>query len=320
MDWLISWTERVAANFNVPLRLGLEMAFGWLCLAQAACLAGGRLINLSAAPITGTSSSSDQLGQSDYARPSLVVGLRSVVSELLPTDERRRNLGTSSSLGSSVAVAVWYAWACAGTDWLICVWHPVAAVHTYAWIAVASLAFGLFYGSADFYVYLIPMFISFAIWIGLGVVGLVRQFPQRFSIVGLGPGVLVIVYFVSRSAIQASQVDASHDLRAESFGREVLSVAPPDAIIFAKGDQAVFALWYFHFALHERPDLLVLATDLLHFDWYQENLQAIYPTLVVPDPFPWPETIVQANPLRAICYVQYTDYAEINCSKPLTPP
>ena len=188
------------------------------------------------------------------------------------------------------------------------------------WLAVVSAAFALFYGSADSYLYLIPMFLSLAVWIGMGVGGLVNQITQRSSILTLGLGLLLIGYFAGRSVAQVSRVDASHDLRAETFGRDVLAVAPQDAIIFAKGDRALFALWYFHFALHERSDLQVLAMDLLHFDWYQENLHATYPALVVPDPFPWPETIVRANPLRAACYVQYVELAMIECVEPLIGP
>lgn len=184
-----------------------------------------------------------------------------------------------------------------------------------SWMAIVSLAFGLFYGTADFYVYLIPMFISFAIWIGLGVAGLVCRIPWRFSILGLG--LLLIGYFTIRSVTQVNHVDASRDLRAESFGKEILATAPKDAIIFAKGDEAVFALWYFHFALKERPDLIVIAEDLLHFDWYQETLKRTYPSLVVPAPFPWAETMARANPLNVICNVQYSDHTEFECSEPL---
>jgi hypothetical protein len=111
-------------------------------------------------------------------------------------------------------------------------------------------------------------------------------------------------------------VDASHDRRAETFGREVLSAAPQDAIVFARGDEAVFSLWYFHFALGERPDLIVLAEDLLHFDWYQENLRATYPSLVLPEPFPWPGAIISVNPARAACYARYSARTEMNCSNP----
>jgi hypothetical protein len=116
-----------------------------------------------------------------------------------------------------------------------------------------------------------------------------------------------------RSSSTFLQVDASQDTRADSFAHEVLSAVPPEAILFTTGDRAIFALWYFHFALHERPDLAILAEDLLHFDWYQENLRA-YPSLALSSPFPYVETITRANPGRAACRVQYTERAVIECT------
>jgi hypothetical protein len=190
------------------------------------------------------------------------------------------------------------------------------------WMAAVSLAFAAFYRSDDSYVYLIPMFISFAIWIGLGIAGLVKGLSPRLPILGLCLGLILMGYFLGRSVTQVSEVDASNDHRAESFGREVLSAAPENALIFAKGDRTVFTLWYYHFALSERPDLAVMASDLLHFDWYQETLQSTYPSLAVTGPFPWPGTIAAANPLRPACYVQYEDedQPEIQCARPLTTP
>jgi hypothetical protein len=188
------------------------------------------------------------------------------------------------------------------------------------WTAAVSLAFTLFYRSVDSYVYLIPVFISFSIWIGLGIGGLIRQFPHHYSILGLGISLLLIGYFLVRPISYVSQVDASLDHRAETFGGEVLSIAPGNAVIFAKGDRAIFTLWYYHFALKERTDVIVLATELLHFDWYQEIIQSTYPSLIVPSPFSWPETISRANPQRPVCHVQYTDHAEIECTKPLVVP
>jgi hypothetical protein len=109
------------------------------------------------------------------------------------------------------------------------------------------------------------------------------------------------------------QVDASHDQRAESFGRAVLSIAPAHALVFAKGDQAVFTLWYFQYALRERPDLSILSTDLLQFKWYLQTLHSTYPGLNLPGPFPFTETVVLANPTLPVCYVEYNQVAEINC-------
>jgi hypothetical protein len=137
---------------------------------------------------------------------------------------------------------------------------------------------------------------------------------------GLAVSFVFLFYLLGLAVSHWPEIDASHDMRAEDFGRQILESAPWNALVFAEGDQAVFTTWYFHFALHERPDLVVIATDLLHFDWYQENLRFTYPSLVVPGPFPWPETIAIANASRAACYIQYADHAEIHCLKPLTSP
>jgi len=108
-------------------------------------------------------------------------------------------------------------------------------------------------------------------------------------------------------------VDASHDQRAESFGKAVLSLAPEHALVFAKGDPAVFTIWYFNYGLRNRPDLTVVSTDLLQFTWYLQTLRSTYPDLNLSGPFPFTETVETANPLRPVCYVQYIQVPEINC-------
>ncbi len=183
------------------------------------------------------------------------------------------------------------------------------------WTAFLFSAFAIAYGAVDSYVYLIPVFLSFAIWVGLGIERLTSYAARYSYALKVVIFLLMLASIAGRSLTAIDQVDASRDLRAEAFGEEVLSTVPQNAILFAEGDQAVFALWYFHFALGERPDLTVIATDLLHFDWYQENLRSTDPSLIVPTPFPWPETIAGANASRPACYVQYSDHTMVNCSQ-----
>ena len=102
-------------------------------------------------------------------------------------------------------------------------------------------------------------------------------------------------------------------MRAEQFGNDVLLQAPANAIIFAKGDKAIFTMWYFHYALQRRPDLVVIATDLLHFDWYQKSLHTNYPQLNLPGAYPFASTVVAANPQHPVCYVEYIQRSEISC-------
>jgi hypothetical protein len=183
-----------------------------------------------------------------------------------------------------------------------------------AGLAVASLAFSLVYRPADADVYLMPLLIVFSIWLGMGTGRLLEMLSQVSPALGAGAGLLILAVLLFRSLSFFPQVDASQDTSAEAFGRQILSQAPQDAILFAEGDRAIFALWYFHLALHERPDLVVIARDLVAFDWYQETLRSTYPSLSVPGPIVFPETIIHANPDRPVCQVRYEEKTVIECA------
>jgi hypothetical protein len=174
-------------------------------------------------------------------------------------------------------------------------------------------AFAIMYATYDSFMYLIPAFLCFAIWIGLGVDGLMDILVRRFRKIGVVGGFIFILYLFSLAGNHWHQVDASQDLRAERFGREVLAQAPANAIVFAKGDKAIFTMWYFHYALRNRPDLAVVVTDLLPFDWYQETLHFNYPALKLPGPFPFAETMAMDNPNRPFCHIEYIQITAIQC-------
>jgi hypothetical protein len=181
------------------------------------------------------------------------------------------------------------------------------------WIVFAFIAFAIIYATYDSYMYLIPAFLCFAIWIGLGVGGLLDMFVQRFRQIGTVGGLIFILYLFILAGNHWYQVDASQDLRAENFGKEVLVQIPANAIVFAKGDKAIFAMWYFHYALHNRPDIAVVATDLLHFDWYQKTLHTNYPNLTLHGPFPFVTTVTEANPEHPACFIEYIQSTDIHC-------
>jgi hypothetical protein len=86
---------------------------------------------------------------------------------------------------------------------------------------------------------------------------------------------------------------------------------PEDTLVFVQGDQAIFSLWYFHYALGQRADIAVIASELLPFGWYQDTLKATYPSLAVPGPLP--DALISANPDRPVCIVEYDGQAQIRC-------
>jgi hypothetical protein len=183
------------------------------------------------------------------------------------------------------------------------------------WTAVIFSLFALQYNTVDSNIYLIPVFLCFAAWVGVGVDGILSLIDQRLVVKAVLE--TLIISFMCINAIQVMpKVDASHDERADRFVEKVFMQSPAHAILFVKGDGAVFSLWYHHYALHERPDLFVIASDLLHFPWYLENLRATYPALDLSEPFPWTQTIIEMNPGSPYCYINETSFAQIDCTYP----
>jgi len=196
------------------------------------------------------------------------------------------------------------------------VFFQVSRLHLITlWCFISFSIFAFAYNTVDSYLYLIPALISLSIWIGLGVGGLLEISKNRFRILVIAAVFTLLVYILGLSRDNYQAVDASGDFRAEIFGKVVMEQAPDNAIIFAEGDQAVFTLWYFHFALKERPDIAVISADLLHYDWYQGGIRSQYPSLILPNAFLLQETVIASNPKRPICYIDYGDRADIHCSQ-----
>jgi hypothetical protein len=196
---------------------------------------------------------------------------------------------------------------------LIVFYKPSHLYRNSIWTFFAFIIFAIVYATHDSFMYLIPAFMCFAIWIGLGLGGLMEPFVQRHRQIGLLIGPIMLLYLFILAGYHWSQVDASQDLRAERFGMQVLAQAPKDAIVFTKGDRAIFSMWYFNYALKKRPDLVVVVTDLLHFEWYQKTLHTNYPHLELSDSFRFAENVAAANPDRPVCYVEYTESSKILC-------
>ncbi len=168
------------------------------------------------------------------------------------------------------------------------------------WIAVAYSLFAIIYYSPDSYTLLTPAIISFSIWIGLASRWLAKLVSDRIRYGALISIALIMGFFVLRGLLSVRSMDLSNDRKVDQFAHAVLDAAPRNAILFTEGDEATFALWYFHYAYHERPDLAVVSSDLLEQPWYSDVLKHTYPGLVIPA-LPWGQELSQANPGRPFC-------------------
>ena len=175
------------------------------------------------------------------------------------------------------------------------------------WMAGVFLFFAVFYGSYDSQVNLLPVWLSFAIWIAYGLqdifMALRDRHKLRMSLAGLLFAALML-----RVPFLIPSVNASGDFRARDFINHAVKEIPPDSLVFVDGDEQIFSLWYAQFALGRRQDMAIIAEGLLPYKWYHENLHYTYTYLNVPqrDKLQLSD-LVAINPDRAICYISHDE-------------
>lgn len=181
-----------------------------------------------------------------------------------------------------------------GTWWL---WrrHLVGGVFTTSYVLLLIIYAGT-YNTPDSFVYLIPAFMIFGLWVGLGSFWtLTEAVPwmwrklrpvnnrraYRISIVLV---VLLILAFVPGRSLAANygDQDLSNDSEAIEYGQRVLRAIEPGSLLIADTDNHIFSLWYTQFVVDPRPDVVLITQNLLVYDWYTESVEDRYPG-VLPD-------------------------------------
>jgi len=160
--------------------------------------------------------------------------------------------------------------------------------------------FAILYFSPDSYIYLILPMLAIAIWIALGCERLLDKLPPgatAFRALLISGSIALVV----ASAIWAiSEMDISTDQTANEFAQTVLDTLPEKAIIISQGDETLFALWYFHFANGQRPDVSIISNNLSAQEWYRESLRTTYPGLSIPGALIF-QSLAESNPQRPVC-------------------
>jgi hypothetical protein len=186
-----------------------------------------------------------------------------------------------------------------------------------AGIAALAAVFAITYNTDDSNAYLIPTYLIFAMWIGLGVDRALRATTRLHPFAAPVATAGLAILLAWRAVAIMPQVDASQDRRAIIYATSVLASAPQNAIVVSDSDLDTFPLWYYHYALGARPDIAVLVDPLLDFDWYRRNLRAVYPTLQIPDSTTQSplDALAAANPQRKLCHASATDDRALACEQ-----
>jgi len=114
-------------------------------------------------------------------------------------------------------------------------------------------------------------FYFYAVWIGLGVLGLF-EVASRIAgekIAAISSGLICII---AVPVVMASENWDDHDRSGRYLARDVafnyLNSCAPDAILFTNGDNDTFPLWYAQEVEGMRTDVRVCNLMLLNTDWY----------------------------------------------------
>jgi hypothetical protein len=149
--------------------------------------------------------------------------------------------------------------------------------------------------------------------VGTGVV--IELAKHNKLVFGRILGIGLLLLFTVNGAMNYSYVDASKNQEAMLFGNYVMKTVPEKALVFTDGDKDSFTLWYYHFVLKMRPDIAVIVTNLLPYDWYRSSLQKTYPLLVVPpvEGESWKFEISNHNKGHPVCETIVVDQALLRC-------
>ena len=179
------------------------------------------------------------------------------------------------------------------------------------WIALSYSLFSIIYYSPDSYLYLIPVFISFSIWIGQSSAYILDKIPKKKHLKNIAISVSISLLLI-QAIIKIPLMDISGDNRAEEYAQTILESAPKEAILITDSDEALFSLWYFHFAQKTRPDLAIISQGLFDQAWYRQTLRDTYPNLIVPNTS-WADNLMSENPQRIICFLPNTLEPIMDC-------
>lgn len=139
--------------------------------------------------------------------------------------------------------------------------------------------FSIGYKTNDSLVYLIPALICFSIWIGWGL-----QYLWQYKVKSINWGAcLSVIITINLCLVIPSRYEEVNPQNGDlsTYAETTLAHTPQNGMIYPTGDGETFALWYYHYGLRIRPDVIIISKGLLQYQWYRDQLQVQYPGIQI---------------------------------------
>ncbi|MDR0874572.1 MAG: DUF2723 domain-containing protein [Prevotellaceae bacterium] len=122
-------------------------------------------------------------------------------------------------------------------------------------------------------------FYAFAIWIGFGVLGIIKLL-EKAKVNKTVAAAVATVAALGVPALMLSENFDDHDRSVRracaDFGYNYLITCAPNAVIFTMGDNDTFPLWYAQEVEGIRTDVRVCNLSYLQTDWYIDQMKRQY--------------------------------------------
>jgi hypothetical protein len=119
-------------------------------------------------------------------------------------------------------------------------------------------------------------FYAFAVWIGLGVIGLIN-FTQRYIKKPVATWAIAACCFLAVPMLMAHQEWDDHDRRGKTLARDLarnyLESCPPNAILITAEDNDTYPIWYLQEVEGVRRDVRVVIATMIGNDWCIDQLR-----------------------------------------------
>lgn len=181
---------------------------------------------------------------------------------------------------------------------LTLVWEAVRGFVVAGLLSIVLVtAYAITYDTPDSFLYLIPVFIVVALWMGAGTAALLASAHEQLPRLG---GVLerlsgartthIVLTILLLAAVPGFSAFANYggmnlhgDRRASTFAELAFEEAGPGAVIATDGTAQIFSLWYQSYVEDRAAGVLVVSVNHLQFDWYWDDIRREAPDRVPPE-------------------------------------